>query len=99
MSKENKTTARQNMASEGVLNEQYTLNSWFVKVKIAYGIDRVVFSFVEKGKKGKGFDVYMNIDVFYNWMEDVKNYQFKKSLPKKKLPVLNTRSIINSLQD
>ena len=51
MSKENKTTARQNMASEGVLNEQYTLNSWFVKVKIAFGIDRVVFSFVEKGKK------------------------------------------------
>ena len=38
MSKENKTTARQNMASEGVLNEQYTLNSWFVKVKIAFGI-------------------------------------------------------------
>lgn len=41
MSKENKTTARQNMASEGVLNEQYTLNSWFVKVKIAYGIDMI----------------------------------------------------------
>lgn len=41
----------------------------------------------------------MNIDAFYNWMEDVKNFQFKKSLPKKKLPVRNTQSIINSLQD
>lgn len=84
MSKENKTTARQNMASEGVLNEQYTLNSWFVKVKIAFGIDRVVFSFVEKGKKGKGFDVYMNIDAFYNWMEDIKNFQFKKIIAEEK---------------
>ena len=84
MSKENKTTARQNMASEGVLNEQYTLNSWFVNVKIAFGIDRVVFSFVEKGKKGKGFDVYMNIDAFYNWMEDVKNFQFKKIIAEEK---------------
>lgn len=53
MSKENKTTARQNMASEGVLNEQYTLNSWFVKVKIAYGIDQWYFLLLKKGKKGK----------------------------------------------
>lgn len=84
MEKEYKPTARQNMASEGVLNEQYTLDSWFVKIKPAYGIDRVNFSFVEKGKNGKGFNVYVNIDTFYNWMEDVQNFRLYKIIEAEK---------------
>lgn len=84
MEKEYKPTARQNMASEGVLNEQYTLDSWFVKINPAYGIDRVNFSFVEKGKNGKGFNVYVNIDTFYNWMEDVQNFRLYKIIEAEK---------------
>lgn len=99
MEKEYKPTARQNMASEGVLNEQYTLDSWFVKIKPAYGIDRVNFSFVEKGKNGKGFNVYVNIDTFYNWMEDVQNFRLYKTLKLKKKKIQNILNIINLLPE
>lgn len=84
MANEVKASKRQKMASEGVLNEQYTLNSWFVKIKAAYGIDRVCFSFVEKGKNGKGFDVYVELDTFCNWMEDVQNYRMYKIIEAEK---------------
>ena len=79
-----KESKRLKMANEGVLNEQYTLNKWFVKVKPAYQIDRVCFSFVEKGKKGSGFDVYIDMDTFANWMEDVKSFSMHQIIENEK---------------
>lgn len=84
MTNEIKPSKRQKMASEGVLNEQYTFDSWFVKIKAAYGIDRVCFSFAEKGTNGKGFDVYVGLDTFCNWMEDVQNYRMYKIIEAEK---------------
>lgn len=36
----------------------------FLKVKQAFGIDRICFSFVKKGTKGSGQNIYMTIDEF-----------------------------------
>ena len=73
MAKENKKSKRLEMAEEGVLNSQYTQNSWFVKVKVAYAIERVVFSFVKKGKQGSGFDIYVDMFAFDIWADDILN--------------------------
>lgn len=69
---ERKKSRRQKMADEGVLNSQYTQNGWFVKVKPAFGITKIVFSFVMKGKAGEGFDIYMDLDTFDNWADDIE---------------------------
>lgn len=64
-------TKRETLADKGILAEQYTQNGWFVKVYPAYAIGRVKFSFVMKGKKGEGFDIYLPIDKFDNWADDI----------------------------
>ena len=69
---ENKDSKNMKAAKEGVLLEQYTLKGWFVKVKAtAFAIDKVIFSFVKKGTNGSGFDVYMDIDKFDLWCDDI----------------------------
>ena len=35
---------RQRYAEEGCINAAFTLNGWFVKIKPAYAIDKVIFS-------------------------------------------------------
>lgn len=83
-------------AEEGILGEQYTLNGWFVKVKPLFSLDgknafaknrpSVIFSFVQKGTSGTGFDIYMDIDVFDNWADDVLDVTktFKKTIEAEK---------------
>ena len=69
---ESKDSKNMKAAKEGVLLEQYTLKGWFVKVKAtAFAIDKVIFSFVKKGTNGSGFDVYMDIDKFDLWCDDI----------------------------
>lgn len=63
-------------AEDGCLNSAFTLNKWFVKVRPCYGIGKVCFSFVMKTsnpkEKGKiSFDVYMEMDTFDNWCDDI----------------------------
>ena len=79
-----KKSKRFEMADEGVLNSQFTQNGWFVKVKAAYAIDRVCFSFVMKGKKGEGFDVYVDMDIFDLWADDILNGTFARVIAAEK---------------
>ena len=81
---------RVNCAENGLIAEQYTQNGWFVKIKPIFSLDKknefaynrptVLFSFVEKGKNGSGFDVYVDMDVFDLWADDVLDRTFKKTL-------------------
>lgn len=75
---------RQMMAEEGCINEQYTLDGYFVKVKPAFEITKIVFCFVMKGHKGAGFDIYMDIDRFDNWADDILNYKFERIMADEK---------------
>lgn len=67
-------------AQEGVIAAFYTLNGWFVKIKQAYAIEKVCFSFVKKGEKGAGFDIYVNIDVFDNLCDEILSGEFAQKL-------------------
>lgn len=70
---------RQKYAEEGCLNAAFTQNSWFVKIKPAYNIDKVAFHFVTKGSSGKkSFTVYVDIDIFDLWMDDIKSFRLAK---------------------
>lgn len=83
---------RVNCAENGLIAEQYTQNGWFVKIKPIFSLDKnnefaynrptVLFSFVEKGKNGFGFDVYVDMDVFDLWADDVLDVSktFKKTI-------------------
>lgn len=62
---------RQEMANEGVINAQFTQKGWFVKVKPAISIHKIIFDFVEKGKNGSGFAIYVDLDTFDNWVDDI----------------------------
>jgi len=79
-----KISKRREMANEGVLHSQFTQNGWFVKIKPAFSIERVVFSFVQKGTNGSGFDIYMDMDVFRIWMEDVRSGAFARTIAAEK---------------
>lgn len=78
MAKEDKKSKWLEMAQDGVLNSQYTKNSWFVKVKAAYSIERVCFSFVMKGQNGSGFDIYVDMFLFDLWADDILNGTFAR---------------------
>lgn len=71
--KEARMSMRQKLCVEGVIAAQYTQNGWFVKVKPAFTINKVIFSFVMKGKSGDGFDIYMDLDRFDNWVDDIQS--------------------------
>lgn len=68
-------------AEEGLLGAQYTRDSWFVKIKPILSLDgsnrfaedrpSILFSFVKKGTNGEGFNIYVDIDTFDNWADDV----------------------------
>lgn len=63
--KENKRpNSRSSLLKSGCYTAFYTLNGYFVKVKPALAIDKVVFSFVKKGTSGTGFDIYVDVDKF-----------------------------------
>lgn len=72
---------RQRYAEEGCINAAFTLNGWFVKIKPAYAIDKVIFSFVAKGSSGKqSFNVYVDLDIFDLWMDDVSSFRMLRKL-------------------
>lgn len=79
-----KMSLRMEMAQEGILNSQFTKDGWFVKVKPAYGIEKVAFCFVKKGTKGSGFNVYIDIDTFDNWCDDFLSGRFAHVLAAEK---------------
>lgn len=65
------------MAQEGLIGAIYTQNGWFVKIKPATTIYKVLFSFVKKGSSGKeSFDIYMPVQKFQLLCEDIKSYRF-----------------------
>lgn len=69
----------------GCLNSAFTLNKWFVKVRPCYGIGKVCFSFVLKTQKAEekgkiSFDVYMDMDEFDNWCDDILDRTMAKQI-------------------
>lgn len=67
-------------AKEGTIKAFHSQKGWFVKVKQAYAIERVCFSFVEKGTHGKGFDIYVMIDDFDILCDDILSHRFETAL-------------------
>lgn len=67
-------------AKEGVIRSFYS-QGMFVKVKQYFAIDKVCFSFVKKGSHGKGgIDIYVKIDDFDNFCDDILSGKFMQSL-------------------
>lgn len=72
---------REQMAKDGTFAENYTQEGWFCKVKPAFGIAKVKFTFVKKGTHAEeAFDVYMDIDDMIIWSEDIHNKDFFRIL-------------------
>lgn len=72
--------------SQNAIIEMWTETRGF-KVYTAYGIDKLKFSFIEKGAQGKGnsFDIYMEClrdgtQCFDNWAYDILHGRFEKAL-------------------
>ncbi len=72
--KERKTLERK-LIDEGVIAALYTEKGWFVKIYPAYKIDKVKFSFVKKGEKGAGFDVYCSLPKFDLLCDDILSFR------------------------
>lgn len=82
---ERKKCNRELAAEDGCLNSAFTLNKWFVKVRPCYGIGKVCFSFVLKTQKAEekgkiSFDVYMDMDEFDNWCDDILDRTMAKQI-------------------
>jgi len=65
--------------------------TWGIKVYPAYGIDKLKFSFIEKGASGKGksFDIYMEClrdgaQCFDNWAYDILHGRMERILANEK---------------
>ena len=71
MAKQQKMSKLRKMLSEGCIMQAYTLNGYFFKVYPLFEIDKVKFSFVEKGKAGTGFDIYVNTIDFHLLCEEI----------------------------
>ncbi len=72
MADNGKTSKAMGLANEGAFLAAYTKNSWFVKIKPAFNIDKALFSFVKKGDAAsEHFDVYMDADILDTWFDDL----------------------------
>ncbi len=80
-SKTQRPNSRSALLKSGCIGAFYTLNGYFLKVKPAYKIDKVIFSFVQKGKSGEGFDIYVDIDKFDLLCDSILSKDFGKLLP------------------
>ena len=72
--------------SQNAIYDAWT-QTWGIKVYPAYGIDKLKFSFIEKGASGKGksFDIYVEClrdgaQCFDNWAYDIMHGRFEKIL-------------------
>ena len=72
-STKSKDSKLRKMLMDGCIAEWYTLKGYFIRVYPAFAIDKVRFSFVEKGTKGQGFDVYINTVSFMLLCEDIRS--------------------------
>ncbi len=76
----------QEQMEQNAIYDSWTQN-WGLKVYPAYGIDKLKFSFIEKGASGKGksFDIYMEClrdgaQCFDNWAYDILHGRFERIL-------------------
>lgn len=72
--------SRSSLLKSGCYAAYYTLNGYFLKIKPALAIDKVVFSFVKKGTSGNGFDIYADIDKFDLLCDDILNRELQRKL-------------------
>lgn len=70
------------MLEQGCIAEWYTLNGYFVKIYLCPEIDKVKFSFVMKGKKGEGFDVYVDALRFSLLCDDISSLRMARKISK-----------------
>jgi len=76
----NKESKLRTLLKEGCIAAFYTEKGYFVKIKLALSIDKVGFSFVKKGEKGAGFDIYVDTDKFDLLCDDIRNGNFYKKI-------------------
>lgn len=65
---------------EGLFIAIYTKDGYFIKVKPAYAIHKIKFSFVKLNSNGQGFDIYMDIDVFDNLVDDILSFRLYRAI-------------------
>lgn len=75
MEKSRKKSYAEKMAEDGSVFTMWT-SRWGIKIYPWYEADKLKFSFIEKGTKGGGFDVYMDINrpgtsCFRKWEHDI----------------------------
>ena len=91
MAKASRTVSHiQEQMAENAIFESWT-QTWGLKVYPTYGIDKLKFSFVEKGAKGEGksFDIYMDClrdgaQCFDNWAYDILHGRLERVLSAEK---------------
>lgn len=65
---------------EGLFIAIYTKDGYFLKVKPAYAIHKIKFSFVKLGSNGQGFDIYMDVDTFDNLTDDILTFRLYRAI-------------------
>lgn len=71
------------MLKIGCIEQDYTLNGYFVRVYPAFSIDKVRFSFVKRNTNGKeSFDIYVDTWIFQNLCDEILSGVFLKRLAK-----------------
>lgn len=69
------------MLKSGCIEQDYTLNGYFVRVYPIFRIDKVKFSFVKKNTSGKdAFDIYVDTWIFQNLCDDIESGAFMRKL-------------------
>lgn len=69
------------MLKNGCIEQDYTLNGYFVRVYPIFQIDKVKFSFVKKNTSGKdAFDIYVDTWIFQNLCDDILSGAFLRKL-------------------
>lgn len=73
------------MLKIGCIEQDYTLNGYFVRVYPAFSIDKVRFSFVKRNTGGKeAFDIYVDTWIFQNLCDEILSGAFARKLAKDK---------------
>ena len=69
------------MLKIGCIEQDYTLNGYFVRVYPAFSIDKVRFSFVKKNTNGKdAFDIYVDTWIFQILCDEIISGAFLRKL-------------------
>ena len=84
MSNENKDSKLHKMLAQGCIAEYYTLNGYFVKIYPVLKLDKIKFSFVKKGEKGSGFDIYVDMVRFLRLCKDIISRRMEKLIAEDK---------------